>query len=162
MDTKPLYIASCSFGKDSVATILLAIEHNEPLDRVVFVEVMFDHERGISGEDPTHIEWVHRVAIPKLEKMGVKVDIVKSDADYIGWVAQPMSKSSKPERVGKKRVWLLQGRCSLNRDGKLAAIPNKVSENFNKRYTFTELEARMDLEDKKIAFNEAHKQQTLF
>ena len=42
-----LYIASCSFGKDSIATILLALEHNEPLDRVVFAEVMFDHERGI-------------------------------------------------------------------------------------------------------------------
>ena len=26
------HIASCSFGKDSIATILLAIENNEPLD----------------------------------------------------------------------------------------------------------------------------------
>ena len=26
------YFASCSFGKDSVATVLLALEHNEPLD----------------------------------------------------------------------------------------------------------------------------------
>lgn len=262
MNEKPLYITSCSFGKDSVATILLALENKEPLDRVVFVEVMFDHERGISGEDPTHIEWVHSVAIPKLEAMGVKVDVVKSDADYIGWVAQPIAKSFSPDRIGKKRVWLLQGRCALNRDGKLKAIhryyrqftqpviqyvgiaidepvrlarlssnkisllakygyteadawrkceeygllspfyglgykrngcwfcpnkpisyychirkhypplweelrkldrvPNKVSEYFNKRYRFSELEARMDLEDKKIAFNEAHKQQTLF
>lgn len=45
---------------------------------------------------------------------------------------------------------------------KLAAIPNKVSENFNKRYTFTELEARMDIEDKKHKFNLQHPQQTLF
>ena len=29
------YIASCSFGKDSIATILLAREHNEPLDEIV-------------------------------------------------------------------------------------------------------------------------------
>jgi hypothetical protein len=122
MNEKPLYIASCSFGKDSVATILLALENNEPLDRVVFVEVMFDHERGISGEDPTHIEWVHSVAIPKLEAMGVKVDVVKSDADYIGWATQPIAKTSQPDRIGKKRVWLLQGRCALNRDGKLKAI----------------------------------------
>ena len=28
----PAYIASCSFGKDSIATILLALEHDEPLD----------------------------------------------------------------------------------------------------------------------------------
>jgi 3'-phosphoadenosine 5'-phosphosulfate sulfotransferase (PAPS reductase)/FAD synthetase len=50
--SKPkMYIASCSFGKDSIATILLALENNEPLDRVVFSEVMFDHERGTSRAD---------------------------------------------------------------------------------------------------------------
>lgn len=78
-----MHIASCSFGKDSIATILLALENNEPLDRVVFAEVMFDHERGISGEIPEHIEWVYNTAIPKLEQMGVKVDVVKSKKDYI-------------------------------------------------------------------------------
>ena len=45
--SQPTYIASCSFGKDSIATILLALEHDEPLDRVVFSEVMFDHARNI-------------------------------------------------------------------------------------------------------------------
>lgn len=78
-----IHIASCSFGKDSIATILLALENNEPLDRVVFAEVMFDHERGISGEIPEHIEWIYNTAIPKLEQMGVKVDVVKSKKDYI-------------------------------------------------------------------------------
>lgn len=81
---KPImHIASCSFGKDSIATILLALENNEPLDRVVFAEVMFDHKRGISGEIPEHIDWIYSVAIPKLESMGVKVDIVKSIKDYV-------------------------------------------------------------------------------
>lgn len=77
-----LYIASCSFGKDSIATILLALENNEPLDRVVFAEVMFDHEKGISGEIPEHIQWVYDIAIPKLGSMGVKVDVVKDKQDY--------------------------------------------------------------------------------
>lgn len=77
-----LHIASCSFGKDSIATILLALENNEPLDRVVFAEVMFDHERGISGEIPEHIEWIYSYAIHKLENMGVKVDVVRSNKDY--------------------------------------------------------------------------------
>lgn len=80
---RPLYIASCSFGKDSLATILLALENNEPLDRAVFAEVMFDKERGISGEVPEHIEWVHNIAIPKLESMGVPVDVVRSHKDYM-------------------------------------------------------------------------------
>lgn len=77
-----IYVASCSFGKDSIATILLALEHNEPLDKVVFAEVMFDHEKGISGEIPEHIEWIYKTAIPRLEEMGVKVDVVKDKQDY--------------------------------------------------------------------------------
>ncbi len=32
---RPKFIASCSFGKDSLATILLAKEHGEPLDEAV-------------------------------------------------------------------------------------------------------------------------------
>lgn len=80
---RPMFIASCSFGKDSIATILLALEHNEPMDRVVFAEVMFDHSRGISGEIPEHIDWIYKTAIPKLESMGVKVDVVKGKKDYM-------------------------------------------------------------------------------
>lgn len=82
MNGKPTYIASCSFGKDSIATILLALEHGEPVDRVVFSEVMFDHERGISGEIPEHIEWIYDTAIPKLRNMGVHVDVVRAERDY--------------------------------------------------------------------------------
>lgn len=59
------YIASCSFGKDSLATIILAKEHGEPLDEIVYVEVMFDRE--ISGEQPEHRDFIFNVAIPKLE-----------------------------------------------------------------------------------------------
>lgn len=88
MNNRPAYIASCSFGKDSLATILLALEHNEPLDRAVFCEVMFDHERGISGELPEHIEWVHNVAIPKLESWGISVDVVKGVKDYRHFFSQ--------------------------------------------------------------------------
>ena len=87
MEQRPLYIASCSFGKDSIATILLALEHNEPLDRAVFAEVMFDTERNISGEIPEHIEWIYSTAIPKLEAMGVKVDVVKAERDYLYFFA---------------------------------------------------------------------------
>ena len=46
----PKHVASCSFGKDSIATILLALEHSEPLDEAVYCEVMFDDDT--SGEVP--------------------------------------------------------------------------------------------------------------
>lgn len=77
-----LHIASCSFGKDSIATILLALKHNEPLDRVVYSEVMFDNDKGISGEPPEHANWIHKVAIPKLQSLGLKVDVLRSCIDY--------------------------------------------------------------------------------
>lgn len=33
------YIASCSFGKDSLAMILLLLEKNYPLDEVVYFDI---------------------------------------------------------------------------------------------------------------------------
>lgn len=111
-----LYIASCSFGKDSIATILLALENNEPLDRVVFAEVMFDHERGISGEIPEHIEWVYNTAIPKLEQMGVKVDVVKSKKDYIHFFRS--SVRGKGKYQGKIYGFPIGGMCVINRECK--------------------------------------------
>lgn len=60
------YIASWSGGKDSTASIILAHEHNEPLDLIIFSEVMFDRE--ISGELPEHIDFIKSKAIPLFEK----------------------------------------------------------------------------------------------
>ena len=65
------HVASCSFGKDSLATILLALEHGEPLDEAVYCEVMFDKE--ISGEVPEHRDFIYTTAIPALELKGVAV-----------------------------------------------------------------------------------------
>ena len=55
--SRPKYIASCSGGKDSVATLLLAAQHNEPLDEAVFSEVMFD--KDTSGEVPEHRDFIY-------------------------------------------------------------------------------------------------------
>lgn len=113
-----IHIASCSFGKDSIATILLALENNEPLDRVVFSEVMFDISRGISGEIPEHIEWIYSTAIPKLEQMGVNVDIVRADTDYMYWFHHIPNGKHK----GKKEGFLIGGMCKLNSMCKVRAI----------------------------------------
>ena len=75
-------IASVSFGKDSLATILLAKEHNEPLDEAVYCEVMFDQD--ISGEVPEHRDFIYDTAIPALERMGVKVVVLRSSQTYVG------------------------------------------------------------------------------
>ena len=114
-----MYIASCSFGKDSIATILLALEHNEPLDRVVFSEVMFDHSRNISGELPEHIEWVYNVAIPRLEQMGVKVDVVRAERDYKYLFQNAVGGG---EWKGYLHGFPLGGMCQINRDCKIKPI----------------------------------------
>lgn len=115
----PIYIASCSFGKDSIATILLALENGEPLDRVVFAEVMFDHSRGISGEIPEHIEWVYSTAIPRLEAMSVKVDVVRAERDYVYFFANAVGGG---RYQGKIYGFPLAGMCNINRDCKLNPI----------------------------------------
>ena len=46
----PKHVVSCSFGKDSIATILLALEHGEPLDEAVYCEVMFDDANDASAD----------------------------------------------------------------------------------------------------------------
>lgn len=120
-----LHIASCSFGKDSIVTILLALEHNEPLDRVVFAEVMFDHQRGISAEIPEHIEWIYSTAIPKLESMGVKVDVVKSERDYLYFFANAVRGGA---RQGKIYGFPIGGKCFINRDCKVAPIRRYLAE----------------------------------
>lgn len=114
-----MHIASCSFGKDSIATILLALENNEPLDRVVFSEVMFDHSRNISGEIPEHIEWVYSTAIPRLEEMGCKVDVVKSKWDYV-----TLCKTILTKGKNKGRMYGLQNSfpCFANSSCKIEPI----------------------------------------
>ena len=79
--TRPRYIASCSGGKDSVATILLAAEKNEPLDEVIYSEVMFDQE--ISGEVPEHRDFIHQKLKPFVEnELGCKFTVLRSDKTY--------------------------------------------------------------------------------
>lgn len=117
------YFVSCSFGKDSIATVLLALLHNEPLDGAVFAEVMFDNERGISGEVPEHIDWIKNVAKPKLEAMGCPVYIVKNtDTDYVHQFNHIIKSSKYPERIGKKQGFLLGGMCILNSRAKVVPI----------------------------------------
>lgn len=111
------YIASCSFGKDSLATIILAKEHGEPLDEIVYVEVMFDRE--ISGEPPEHRDFIRNVAIPKLEHWGYPVTVLRSDRTYIDKFYQVRQTG---KRAGMRYGFPMQGKCEINRDCKIRTI----------------------------------------
>jgi 3'-phosphoadenosine 5'-phosphosulfate sulfotransferase (PAPS reductase)/FAD synthetase len=124
---KKFYFCACSFGKDSLATVLLALHHNEPLDEVVFTEVMYDNQRGISGEDPRHIEWVYNHAKPMLEAMGVKVRILQTK-DYMSVFHHVITKSKHPDRNGKIRAFPIANRCVVLRDCKLRTMNQYIHE----------------------------------
>lgn len=111
------HIASCSFGKDSLATVILAHEHGEPLDEVIYVEVMFDKE--ISGEMPEHRDFIYDVAIPKLESWGYPVTVLRSDRTYTDKFYQVRQKG---KYAGMRYGFPMQGKCEINRDCKVRVI----------------------------------------
>ncbi len=113
----PKHIASCSFGKDSIATILLALEHGEPLDEVIYCEVMFDDY--ISGEVPEHRDFIVQTAIPAFEKLGVPVRVVKSEKTYTSVF---MGRITRGPKKGMIRSFPMCGKCYVQRDCKIYPI----------------------------------------
>lgn len=103
--------------KDSLATILLAKAHGEPLDEAVYCEVMFD--KNISGEVPEHRDFIYNKAIPTLEKMGVKVVVLCSGKTYVELFTGLVTRGTKK---GMVRSFPLCGRCAVQRDCKMRPI----------------------------------------
>lgn len=114
------YIASFSGGKDSMATIILAHEHNEPLDLIVFAEVMFDKET--SGELPEHITFIKEKCIPLFEEWGYKTQILRAEKTYIDNFYHVVERTKNPERKGKRAGFPMAGKCWANRDLKIKPI----------------------------------------
>ncbi len=103
--------------KDSLATILLAKEHGEPLDEAVYCEVMFD--KTISGEVPEHRDFIYGKAIPALERMGVRVVVLRSEKTYVELFTGRITRGPKK---GMVRSFPICGRCAVQRDCKVRPI----------------------------------------
>lgn len=117
------YSVSWSGGKDSTASIILAHIHKEPVDSIVFAEVMFDFAHGISGENPQHIDFIKNKAKPLFETWGYQVDIVHSDRDFLSVFNRVIECPKKhPEHKGLKYGFPPNGLCSVKRDCKIRAI----------------------------------------
>lgn len=113
------YICSCSGGKDSIATVILAHEHNEPLDLIVFAEVMFDE--NISGELPEHIDFIKNKAFPLFENWGYETKIIQSPITYMQWFNKE-TVSGQYAGTGKIRGFTMANHCGVNRDLKSRPI----------------------------------------
>lgn len=114
------HIASFSGGKDSAATIILAHEHGDPLDQIIFAEVMFDQE--ISGELPEHSDFVKNKCIPLFESWGYKVEILHAKKTYMDCFNKVTQRSKVPERVGRRYGFPMAGKCLINDRCKVGAI----------------------------------------
>lgn len=122
------YIASFSGGKDSAASIILAHEHGEPLDSIIFSEVMFDTET--SGELPEHIDFIKNKCIPLFEQWGYETKILHSGKTYMDCFNHVVEKPRKHQsNKGKKKGFVMVGHCDVQRDCKLAPI-NFFFENY--------------------------------
>lgn len=114
------YIASFFGGKDSTATIILAHEHNEPLDLIIFSEVMFDE--NTSGELPEHIKFIKERCIPLFNSWGYKTEILHAKTTYMDCFNHIVTRSKVPERNGKKQGFPMAGRCTINDRCKIKPI----------------------------------------
>ena len=85
-------------GKDSLATVILALMHHEPLDEIVYCEVMFDKE--ISGEVPEHRTFIYETAIPWLRWAGLNVKILRANTTYICSASSSSSHWPVPAEAG--------------------------------------------------------------
>lgn len=77
-----LYFHSWSGGKDSTASVILDHIHGLPPSKIIFSEVMFDRKRGISGENPEHIDFIRRKAKPLFESWGYPVAAIHGGDKY--------------------------------------------------------------------------------
>lgn len=127
------YIASFSGGKDSTATIILAHEHNEPLDKIIFSEVMFD--KNISGELPEHIDFILNKCKPLFEGWGYEVKILHSEYTYMDCFNHITTRSRKPERNGKRNGFPMVGRCIINDRCKIKPIKDFIKTKDPKQIT---------------------------
>lgn len=113
------YIASFSGGKDSTATIILAHERGEPLDLIIFSEVMFD--KDISGELPEHIDFVKDKCIPLFKSWGYETKILHAKMNYMDIFMREPTRG-KRAGMGLKTGFPMAGKCQINRSIKVQPI----------------------------------------
>lgn len=112
------HVACCSGGKDSVAALIIAYEYGEPLDEVIYSEVMFDEQT--SGELPEHREFVHGKLKRYVETViGVPFTILRSQKTYVDFFRHRITRG---QNKGISAGFPIPGMCAINRDCKIPPI----------------------------------------
>lgn len=116
------YIQNWSGGKDSTASIILEHLNGLPQSTIIFVEEMFDKRRGISGQLPEHMEWIHNAAIPTFQRWGYEVKILHADKDYLDCFYHVVHRSKNSEHNGKYYGFPIGRHCKIESAIKMKAI----------------------------------------
>lgn len=121
-------IFNLSFGKDSMATLLLAIEQGIQIDRVMYCDIRFSDE--ISGEHPLMAEWIPESERMLKERFDIKVEVER--AYSISYIDQFMKQKTKGGDIGDVYGFPHVIGAWCNSRLKIAAI-NKYLSQFKKQ-----------------------------
>ena len=115
-------VFSLSFGKDSMATLILAAEQGIPIDHVMYCDIRFSDE--ISGEHPLMAEWIPEAERILKERFGITVEHV-SNGTYLQHF---FTKKQKGKYVGSSMSFPLVIGAWCNSRLKIAAISKYLSQ----------------------------------
>ena len=94
-------IFNLSFGKDSMATLILAIENNIPIDRVMYCDIKFSPD--MSGKHPIMAAWIPTVEKRLHELFGITVEHAYSGISFCEQFY------TKKKRIGTKHYGEIYG-----------------------------------------------------
>ena len=115
-EEKTMNIFNLSFGKDSMATLILATEQGIPIDRVMYCEIKFNDE--ISGEHPLMAEWIPEAERILKERFGITVEHAFNGT----YLQHFFTKKQKGKYVGSSMSFPLVIGAWCNSRLKIAAI----------------------------------------
>ena len=125
---KDYYVASISYGKDSLAMLIKIIEFGLPLDEIIFCEVMFDDE--ISGIHPRQLEFINNARNILKDKYNIEVNHLKALKPF---KEQFYTQKQKGKRIGEIYGFPVLIGAWCNSRLKLDVI-NKYLSSLNKKY----------------------------
>lgn len=89
---------------------------------------MYDHDRGISGENPGHMEFISHTAKPVFESWGYQVEILRSKKDYISFFNHIIENPTKhKEHKGLRFGFPYTNACGIKRDCKERPITDYLT-----------------------------------
>ena len=112
------YIASCSFGKDSLAMVLRLIEENEPIDEVVFYDTGMEFQAIYNIRDRL---------LPLLAEKGIKYTELKPKRPFL-WSMFEEPHKGKHDGIIRYGYGWCGGMCRWGTHEKLVAIDRYVEK----------------------------------